>query len=434
MFGLFSKKRDSQKRKAAKQLLDMAEKVYNYRRDVIAPDDARQLSILIDELDSLVMDSKVETAQFEKGADKLEKLLRRCGGRIYPLTSWTDNVETVIVAGILALGVRSFFLQPFKIPTNSMYPSFYGMTPQVYKSSAEAPKGFEKLARLALKGAVNYETISPADGELFAVLNEPDKMAFFGSVFAYDTANRKLLGVWPTSKRAYKFKIKTKDGSVRDVSVDVPMEFPLDDVILETYFGGEDLRKFVSSLMDGGRRVVDLGGVPAVSLGKISKGSPILNFDILTGDMLFVDRFTYNFRDPKVGESIVFLTKYCDGLTARNGGKPDDKYYIKRLVGIGGDVLEIKDSVLYRNGSPITGAAAFSKNAKKVDGYKGYQAAGALETGAKVRVPENNYYAMGDNSYNSLDSRFWGFVPQKAMVGKSIVIFYPFTNIWGATR
>ncbi len=433
MFGLFSRNSGVKKRKAAKQLLDMAEKVYNYRRDVIAAEDARQLSILIDELDSMVSDSKVETPQFEKGADKLEKLLRKCGGRIYPLTSWTDNVETVIVAGILALAVRSFFLQPFKIPTNSMYPSFYGMTPQVYKTSAEAPKGFEKLMRLCLKGASNYETLSPADGELFAVLNEPDKMAFFGSAFAYDTVDRKLFGVWPSAKRAYKFRVKTKD-SVVDVPVEVPLEFSLDDVVLETYFGGEDLRKFVSSLVDGERRVVNLNGVPAVSLGKVSKRAPILNFDILTGDMLFVDRFTYNFREPKIGESIVFLTKYCDGLTERNGGKPDDKYYIKRLVGVGGDTLQIKDSTLYRNGSPITGASAFMKNAKKSDGFKGYQAAGALENGAKVAVPKGNYYAMGDNSYNSLDSRFWGFVPQKAMVGKSIIIFYPFTERWGATR
>ena len=150
--------------------------------------------------------------------------------------------------------------------------------------------------------------------------------------------------------------------------------------------------------------------------------------------MLFVDRFTYNFKKPKIGDSIVFLTKYCDGMTAMNNGVPDDKYYIKRLVGVGGDELKVEGDALLRNGKPITGSPAFGKNAKKEGLYGGYSADGALAGGKSVKVEEGHYYAMGDNSHNSLDSRYWGQVPAKALVGKSLIIFYPFTSRWGATK
>lgn len=79
--------------------------------------------------------------------------------------------------------------------------------------------------------------------------------------------------------------------------------------------------------------IVSKDGRLFINYGPVRKGDRVINFDILSGDMLFVDRFTYNFKKPKIGDSIVFLTKYCDGMTAMNNGVPDDKYYIKRLVG-----------------------------------------------------------------------------------------------------
>ena len=77
---------------------------------------------------------------------------------------------------------------------------------------------------------------------------------------------------------------------------------------------------------------------------------------------------------------------------------------------------------------------SFAKNAKKEGLYGGYLADGALSGGRTVKVEDGHYYAMGDNSYNSLDSRYWGQVPARALVGKSLIIFYPFTSRWGATK
>ena len=121
-----------------------------------------------------------------------------------------------------------------------------------------------------------------------------------------------------------------------------------------------------------------------LSVGKtVKKGEKILSFDILTGDLLFVDRITYNFFPPKVGQGFVFKT---DNIHSQYMEKPQGsgnqvkQYYIKRLVGTPGDVLEVKSPVLTSNGQPITGAAAFDKNARREGLYRGYENRGMLST------------------------------------------------------
>jgi hypothetical protein len=78
----------------------------------------------------------------------------------------------------------------------------------------------------------------------------------------------------------------------------------------------------------------------------------MLSFDELTGDQLFVDRFSYHFVKPNVGSGLVFRTGNIQALAAEYG----DQYFVKRLVGGPGDVLEVKGTGLVRNGEPATGA------------------------------------------------------------------------------
>ena len=117
-----------------------------------------------------------------------------------------------------------------------------------------------------------------------------------------------------------------------------------------------------------------------------------------------------------------------------NGGVPDDKYYIKRLVGRGSDELEIKESVLFRNGLPIEGVSAFTKNANREDEYEGYTNVRRLSKGSIELIPPDHFYAMGDNSDESSDSRYFGYVPEAEVVGKAIFIYYPFSKNWGLTK
>ena len=101
------------------------------------------------------------------------------------------------------------------------------------------------------------------------------------------------------------------------------------------------------------------------------------------------------------------------------------------LVGVPGDSVEIKAPVLWRNGQPIEGAAAFGRNARREGLYPGYTNTGSLSVGSVISVPEHSYLALGDNSPNSRDSRSWGFVPEKDVVGRPLFIYYPLTKRWG---
>ncbi len=396
-------------------MLSAAYKVYNYRRDLMTEADAEQMSKTIGELDELVLDGKIGTDGYAARAGKLEKLVRKYGRTIYPLSTVADYVDMIVVAGILALGIRYFFLQPFKIPTNSMYPSFYGMTHQTYTGDDPIPSTPEKIFRFLLKGAENYDITAPCDGDLYIAL-----AGFENLSPAFEIVPVKKFFVWPSYERRYTLNI-----GGRDTVLAVPADFPIDKVLEDAFPG---------AFKSEGSAVVSMDGRPMLKLGTFKKGGRMLNFDILGGDMLFVDRFTYNFRKPKIGEPVVFKTKYCGGITRMNNGVPDDKYYIKRLVGSGGDILKVNGNTLYRNGNPISGSPAFERNAKKEGLYCGYKDEGALANGASVSVPGRNYYAMGDNSANSLDSRYWGYIPERAIVGKSLIIFYPFTPRWGATK
>jgi signal peptidase I len=165
----------------------------------------------------------------------------------------------------------------------------------------------------------------------------------------------------------------------------------------------------------------------------VKAGERMLSFDIITGDQLFVDRMSYHFVRPKIGSGFVFRTTNIPGTLDRNQNHIDS-YYIKRLAGQPGDKLEIRNGVLHRNGAPITGAQAFADNAERNGKYRGYQNTGLLSAGQTYTVSENGYIALGDNSYNSSDSRYWGEVPKKDAVGRPLWVFYPFNNHWGPAK
>jgi signal peptidase I len=174
----------------------------------------------------------------------------------------------------------------------------------------------------------------------------------------------------------------------------------------------------------------------------VEAGDPILRFDITLGDALFVDRISYHFKRPKAGDPFVFRTRNIPGI---EGGADNivDKYYIKRIGGVGGETLEIKDGTLLVDGEPRTEVEAFQRNARKEGEYGGYVYPNQnvshppkLLTGFGVTatIPDGTFVALGDNSANSADSRYWGYVPEKAVVGKAIFIYYPFTKRWGVAE
>ena len=175
-----------------------------------------------------------------------------------------------------------------------------------------------------------------------------------------------------------------------------------------------------------------------VPIGRVVRaGETILRFDVLTGDQLFVDRVSFNFMRPTVGQGFVFRTDHIPEIERDFG----DQYFIKRLIGVPGDSIEMREPMIYRNGAPITGSKTFELNAKRVSPYKGYVNAThddprytQLFKGDTITVPARSYLALGDNSQNSFDGRFWGYVPEKDVIGRPLFIYYPFTGRWGSAK
>jgi signal peptidase I len=116
-------------------------------------------------------------------------------------------------------------------------------------------------------------------------------------------------------------------------------------------------------------------------------------------EAVLVIRIPYYFREPSRGEVIVF--KYPQDLT---------KEYVKRLIGLPGDTIEIKNGVVYVNGKALD--EPYVKN-KSSDNY------------GPIKVPKDNYFVLGDNRPVSVDSRYWGFVPKKNLVGKAVLLLWP---------
>ena len=448
---MFEKRRKKRLNKEADNLVRLANKVLAYRKDLFTAEVIEAITAARDKLASAIAHSGINQRKpVDLAMHELDRLLSKHGGDIYPVTFWSENCEMLLVAAILAIGIRSFFFQPFKIPTNSMYPTYAGMTPYVYNIDSGGPSLPEKLFRFAAFGAEHYEQEAPKSGEVYVPIQVVSSASGRKAVIPSETfTGRKWFGLLPAQKRRYILLVNSAA-----IPVNVPVDFQIEEIVRQSYFPQyETLLDAYEAYAQKGQVLTDPEGAQAIATGvKRSAGETVLDFDILSGDMLFVDRISYHFVRPEVGDPFVFRTGEIPGLRNIQTGLPTDEYYIKRLVGEGGDTLQVKAPILYRNGEPITGAPAFQDNAQRKGEYPGYDAIWRLSPGDTETVPDGFYYAMGDNSPESYDSRGWGlalerfnpralsgakdvnFVPEKQLVGKAAFIFYPFTHRWGVAE
>ncbi len=149
---------------------------------------------------------------------------------------------------------------------------------------------------------------------------------------------------------------------------------------------------------------------------KIPTGS--MRPTLLEGDIILVNKFIYGARipfvnlrlpgihKPKRGEVIVFI--YPEN---------PKKNFIKRLVALGGENVEIKNGTIYVDDKPLLDHEFNQRYYYNRGDY-------ALE-GQKIAVPKDSFFVLGDNSGSSQDSRYWGFVPAKNILGKAMFIYWP---------
>lgn len=149
---------------------------------------------------------------------------------------------------------------------------------------------------------------------------------------------------------------------------------------------------------------------------------------LLVGDFILVNKLVYDLSEPKRGDIVVFKWPVNPKID-----------FIKRVIGMPGDVIEVKDYQVYINGKPLP--------LKKVgevyeDGNKKLIFEETLPNGVKHKIalyqdplmprkdvpptviPDGHYFVMGDNRDNSEDSRYWGFLPRENIVGKAFVVYF----------
>ena len=150
---------------------------------------------------------------------------------------------------------------------------------------------------------------------------------------------------------------------------------------------------------------------------KIPTGS--MRPTLMEGDRILVDKVTYGIPIPFTTWRLpkIHAPQRGDVVVFRSLEDPR-RDFIKRLVAVGGDTLEIRDLRLWVNSKPLNDPPIFRKMVYYNRGSYG-------QAGQPITVPIGYYFFLGDNSASSRDSRYWGFLPESKVIGRAFVIFWP---------
>jgi signal peptidase I len=355
------------------------------------------------------LDDRVDKATLKKHMVTLEQTANKWL-KPYPHPTIRENVEVLLVALAVAMAIRTFFLQPFKIPTGSMQPTLFGVTSEnlMNKPDFKIPTGWARVKEW-FAGISYVHVVAQADGEIEKI-----------------SPMRRFL--------IFNIKQSLWIGGVEHV-----MWFPPD--YGESQISGMDPLVFRSRLFEHPDHFYH-------------KGEDVVNLGVSSGDHLFVDRLTYNFRKPDRGDIIVFETAGIPEDMRENYRIPADEFYIKRLVALPGEKVQIgNDRHLVINGQRLDASTPHFENVYGFDpdnppresqwsGHLNGTVAQEYNFGSLPQfpdektvydVPANACMPMGDNTCNSLDSRFWGAIPEKYVMGKSFFVYWPITKRFGLT-
>ena len=362
--------------KQAKELAHGARKLLRYRRDLMSAETLEQISGRIEALRQAVAARDKQLA-----LDSMQRLEQACAGVAprYKHPGWRENIEVLLVAIVVAAGIKAYFLQPFKIPTGSMQPTLNGVIG--YPRDEPAPNPLLQVWQFIWNGRNYIDLVSEVDGNRVLELRKQQRLHFFTFT-----------------------QLVCKDG--------------------------------VHTLMAPPATLMRDFGVGPDKV--YNKGDVIARGYIDTGDQVFVDKMSYHFRKPRRGEVFVFKTTGIRKIQQGRDPAMGSQFYIKRLCGMPGDTLRIDPPKLLVDGE-VPGAMGIARVIDAENGYRGYSnrsaTGGRFEflgtPSATFTVPSHSYFALGDNSYNSSDSRHWGVVPERNLVGRGFVVYWPFGQNFG---
>lgn len=363
-------------RKRAREVAKHVGRLLATHRDIMESDKVRAAEKALAEFNTV---RRGTIHEIEQGMERLD---RACA-KLFPVpkhAQWREIIEVGLVAAVVAWGgIRTFFLQPFKIPTGSMQPTLYGVHIEPLKPDEKVPILPVRLLEMALFGRSYVEATCEEDGDL-----------------TYVNGTKRQFG-------PFEFPKTVLTVGSRDYTLDMDPEN-----------------------FEKARETLGLG---FHQTRHFHRGETIVRCVVNNGDHIFVDKISYNFRRPRRGEVFVFETRDLPGTRG--------EFYIKRLAGVGGDVLQINEPELFVGGHRAA-EPSFGRVMSLKDGYRGYSnpsMARYLRTPEdKFEVPTDGYFALGDNSFNSADSRYFGVVPHANLVGKALFLYWPFTRRFGLTN
>ncbi|HSY74250.1 MAG TPA: signal peptidase I [Dongiaceae bacterium] len=392
------------------------------QRDLLTPAAMQLVSGALLDLQKALHDN-VDKVTLKKEMTKLEQVANKWL-KPYPHATIRENVEVLLVALAVAMAIRTFFVQPFKIPTGSMQPTLYGVTSMPDFSRID----FSQDDRTKVTAQIDEQL------KLREALEIPTgwqrvKDWIHGSSYVHVVAQAD--GVIDKISPVTKFLIFNIRQSLWIGGIEHTIWFPPD-------YGESDL--------------VRRAGLPPGHF--YHKGDDVVKLQVNAGDHLFVDRLTYNFRKPQRGEIIVFETAGISEEMRDRWHIPIDEFYIKRLVGLPGDKMQIGDDRHLRiNGQRLDASTPHFENVYGFDPdkpphesqYSGHvNGTVAQEYNLSIGilplfpdaetvydVPANSFMPMGDNTCNSLDSRFFGAIPENYAIGKSFFVYWPITERFG---
>ena len=151
---------------------------------------------------------------------------------------------------------------------------------------------------------------------------------------------------------------------------------------------------------------------------KIPSGS--MENTLLVGDHIFVNKFIYGYHVPYTkGRILAFTTPKRGDIVVFVFPEDPSKDFIKRVIGLPGDVVEIRRKTVYVNGAPLKEGYTRFADGNDSDGL-----IRGRDNMAPTQVPAGKLFMMGDNRDRSYDSRFWGFVDMDAVIGKALFIYF----------
>lgn len=363
-------------RKLVDGLLHEARHAINYREDIAPVADVQLVRKGAEALHAAWQAQNpeaMETAAEELSAAIQVLMPRRTHARL------RENIEVLVVALSVAMAFRTYFIQPFKIPTGSMQPTLNGITAWPQTAPTWQDRFPINLVNLALFGE-RYVVVKAKQSGILEMAGEQD-----GEVFFY------------VGKKMHKVRWSRDPATGRYVH----------DKSMHMYVNPGDY---------------------------VQKGQVIASGRVKIGDHIFVNKVKYNFVRPKRGDIIVFDTNAIQDPRIRR-----DSFYIKRLVGLPGERISLDDRHLVVNGQKITEPYPFERllNNTNYDGYAytpASQPSYLRRPGDEIQVGPNHFLPFGDNTHSSLDGRYFGPVVESSLVGPAFCVYWPLSSRWGRAR